>query len=288
MAYMELEHTLFMALNKDTMRSITRSSALMPRGAGALRQGRRQSFARWKRASCCRALPPIRTSISVAAAYAQRCWEGRHDHHALSDSRPPPSRRSWTGIETRIASSSRSAGCSAMPEPANHDHSVCDRRAWAFANEPRWQHPGEVLFAAFTGKAALVMTRKGTPASTIHSLIYRVSEATPEEIARVEKEAADLRASIGTLPPAEQLFARSGSSASSFASSDIHKPRFVLNEQSLVREAKLLVLDEVSMVGAEMARRPSRLRQADPGARRSRPTAADQGRRRLHRCASPT
>ncbi len=67
---------------------------------------------------------------------------------------------------------------------------------------------GGVLFAAFTGKAALVMTRKGTPASTIHSLIYRVSEATPEEIARVEKEAADLRASLGTLPPAEQLFAR--------------------------------------------------------------------------------
>ena len=73
--------------------------------------------------------------------------------------------------------------------------------------------PGGVLFAAYTGKAALVMTRKGTPASTIHSLIYRVSEATPEEIARVEKEAADLRTSMGTLPPAEQLFAMGGSSA---------------------------------------------------------------------------
>jgi AAA domain len=66
---------------------------------------------------------------------------------------------------------------------------------------------GGVLFAAFTGKAALVMTRKGTPASTIHSLIYRVSEATPEEIARIEQEAAALRASLGSLPPAEQLFA---------------------------------------------------------------------------------
>ena len=38
-----------------------------------------------------------------------------------------------------------------------------------------------VLYAAFTGKAALVMSRKGTPASTIHSLIYRVSEATEAE-----------------------------------------------------------------------------------------------------------
>jgi exodeoxyribonuclease-5 len=34
---------------------------------------------------------------------------------------------------------------------------------------------------------------------------------------------------------------------------DIHTPRFVLNEQSLVRDADLLVLDEVSMVGEEMA-----------------------------------
>ncbi|MDP6882997.1 MAG: ATP-binding domain-containing protein, partial [Rhodospirillales bacterium] len=34
---------------------------------------------------------------------------------------------------------------------------------------------------------------------------------------------------------------------------DTHKPQFVLNEQSLVRDADLIVLDEVSMVGEEMA-----------------------------------
>lgn len=34
---------------------------------------------------------------------------------------------------------------------------------------------------------------------------------------------------------------------------DIHQPRFVLKEKSLVRDAKLIVLDEVSMVGPEMA-----------------------------------
>ncbi len=113
--------------------------------------------------------------------------------------------------------------------------------------------PGGVLFAAYTGKAALVMTRKGTPASTIHSLIYRVSEATPEEIARVEKEAADLRTSMGTLPPAEQLFAMERLKRLELRLADIYQPRFVLNEQSLVREAELIVLDEVSMVGPEMA-----------------------------------
>ena len=49
---------------------------------------------------------------------------------------------------------------------------------------------GGVLYAAYTGKAALVMTRKGTPASTIHSLIYRVSEATEAEIEKVRKDIA--------------------------------------------------------------------------------------------------
>ena len=64
-----------------------------------------------------------------------------------------------------------------------------------------------VMFGAFTGKAALVMTRKGTPASTIHSMIYRVSEATPDEIARVEKELHDLRRGLGQMGPAERSFA---------------------------------------------------------------------------------
>jgi exodeoxyribonuclease-5 len=112
---------------------------------------------------------------------------------------------------------------------------------------------GGVLFAAFTGKAALVMTRKGTPASTIHSLIYRVSEATPEEIARIEQEAADLRAGLGSLPAAEQLFAMERLKRLELRLADIHRPRFVLNEQSMIRDADLIVLDEVSMVGQEMA-----------------------------------
>ena len=112
---------------------------------------------------------------------------------------------------------------------------------------------GGVLFAAFTGKAALVMTRKGTPASTIHSLIYRVSEATPEEIERVEKEAAELRASLGRLPPAEQMFALERLKRLELRLADIHVPRFVFNDQSPVRDADLIVLDEVSMVGADMA-----------------------------------
>ena len=110
-----------------------------------------------------------------------------------------------------------------------------------------------ILFAAFTGKAALVMTRKGTPASTIHSLIYRVSEATPEEIDRVERDLLDLHRGLGPLGPAERAFAEMQISKLQLRLADIHKPTFLLNEQSLVRDADLIVLDEVSMVGPEMA-----------------------------------
>jgi exodeoxyribonuclease-5 len=111
-----------------------------------------------------------------------------------------------------------------------------------------------VLYAAFTGKAALVMTRKGTPASTIHSLIYRVSEATPEEIERVKKEIAEIRAKLPTLDPTVRLFEESRLRSLEIRLDDIHKPRFVFNEQSMVRDAALIVLDEVSMVGDDMAR----------------------------------
>jgi exodeoxyribonuclease-5 len=110
------------------------------------------------------------------------------------------------------------------------------------------------LAATFTGKAALVMTRKGTPASTIHSLIYRVSAATKEEIERVKEDIAAIKAKLPTLGQRERFLEESRLRSLEIRLADIHKPRFVLNEQSIVRDAKLIVLDEVSMVGEEMAR----------------------------------
>jgi exodeoxyribonuclease-5 len=121
----------------------------------------------------------------------------------------------------------------------------------AEVNAPRMTP--RVVFAAFTGKAALVMTRKGTPASTIHSLIYRVSEATQDEIERVEQELADLQGHRGMMRPAERSFAETQIRKLQLRLSDIHQPQFVLNDQSAVRDAELIVLDEVSMVGPEMA-----------------------------------
>lgn len=72
---------------------------------------------------------------------------------------------------------------------------------------------GDVQFAAFTGKAALVLREKGCgEASTIHSLIYR-SRGSGET-----------------------------------------GPRFVLNRSSEASKAKLIVIDECSMVDEDLGR----------------------------------
>ena len=112
---------------------------------------------------------------------------------------------------------------------------------------------GGVLFAAFTGKAVLVMSRKGTPAQTIHSLIYRLSEASPEEIARVTEELAALERDLPRMGGAERGFAEAQIVQLKLRLDHIHEPQFVLNPHSDLRDADLLVLDEVSMVGKKMA-----------------------------------
>jgi exodeoxyribonuclease-5 len=100
------------------------------------------------------------------------------------------------------------------------------------------QRAGDTVFAAFTGKAASVMRRKGcVNASTIDSLIYMPQlesfcVATPPCIAiqacphlRDENRCPHLR---------EHFIGR------------------ILNEHSAAAAADLIVIDEVSMVGAQM------------------------------------
>lgn len=73
---------------------------------------------------------------------------------------------------------------------------------------------GTVLYATFTGKASLVLRKKGCEdASTIHSLIYKV----------------DVNERTG-------------------------EATFQLNNESDLADAALLIVDEVSMVGEELAR----------------------------------
>ncbi len=82
---------------------------------------------------------------------------------------------------------------------------------------------GDVLFAAFTGKAAMVLRSRGAKkASTIHSLIYR--------------------------PRGEELVEDEDTGKSAMT------PLFTLNRQSPVANASLIVIDECSMVDEELGR----------------------------------
>lgn len=109
---------------------------------------------------------------------------------------------------------------------------------------------GRVLFAAFTGKAASVMRKKGCPgATTIHRLAYRPAgdPPTPEQIDKlrdeikrlygVEDPGAIVTADklVEELKLAERQNKRSG-------------PRFSLNDASEIKYAKLVVIDECSFV----------------------------------------
>ena len=113
--------------------------------------------------------------------------------------------------------------------------------------------PG-VVTATFTGKAALVLRRKGTPARTIHSLIYSVIEATEEEVEAAEKKITEAMASARQLSGFDRTTAEATIEAMRQAVSEMKRPRFALNPKSDAAHARLIVLDEVSMVGEDMAR----------------------------------
>jgi len=82
---------------------------------------------------------------------------------------------------------------------------------------------GQVQFAAFTGKAAQVLRSKGaTNARTIHSLIYRP---------RGEEQVEDTTTGKTSI-----------------------NPTFSLNRQSPVSRAKLIIVDECSMVDEQLGR----------------------------------
>jgi len=113
---------------------------------------------------------------------------------------------------------------------------------------------GGVVTATFTGKAALVLTRKGTPAQTIHSLIYSVIEATEEEIKEQEAEIERLQREVHQITDAfEGASAQARVERARDELKMLKRPRFAKNPDSLAGLADLIVLDEVSMVGEEMA-----------------------------------
>lgn len=112
--------------------------------------------------------------------------------------------------------------------------------------------PGRVIFAAYTGKAALVMRQRGClNASTIHSIIYKPANRSTKLLNEMEEQlAALLKSGIPeTDPRIKQL------QASVQAEREhVTRPSFVLNPESELHHASLIVIDECSMVDERMGR----------------------------------
>ncbi len=123
---------------------------------------------------------------------------------------------------------------------------------------------GRVLFAAFTGKAAHVLRKKGcSNATTIHSLIYNTKDKSRALLRELEAALAELRHElrqehrgesdetadllIDMNPAVDEIRRKIKIERDAQA-----QPFFTLNQDSLVKYAKLLVIDECSMVDASM------------------------------------
>jgi exodeoxyribonuclease-5 len=104
---------------------------------------------------------------------------------------------------------------------------------------------GNVAFGSFTGKAASVMRDKGCDgATTIHRLIYESRSKSSAKLRELQRQLADepdetgkgfLRRRI-----AEEV-------------EKLKQPHFELDHYSNVRDAALIIIDEVSMVNGKMA-----------------------------------
>ena len=114
---------------------------------------------------------------------------------------------------------------------------------------------GSTLFGAYTGKAAYVLRQKGClAATTIHSLIYRPRDKSQARLRDLERLLADrrlvVRNSDGQVDEDPEV--RHLQRLVEDERKNLSRPAFQLNLDSAVRTAKLVVIDECSMVDGRM------------------------------------
>lgn len=131
---------------------------------------------------------------------------------------------------------------------------------------------GRVAFAAYTGKAAHVLRQKGCPATTVHSLIYKPQqrgEGRMKELKEQLQVALAVQLTLGPEPPptmAGTLTLRSPPHIAaerevkvleemiSNEAKAAKRPLFTLSEDADLSHAKLIVIDECSMVDEQMGK----------------------------------
>jgi exodeoxyribonuclease-5 len=114
-----------------------------------------------------------------------------------------------------------------------------------------------IVYGAYTGKAAHVMRQKGIPATTIHSAIYHPVDnfEARAELRRLNAEMAELMADVANVRHDVERAARL---TEVIARVDVlteavsNGVEFELNPESEWADADLIVLDEVSMVNEDI------------------------------------
>jgi len=112
---------------------------------------------------------------------------------------------------------------------------------------------GQVLFGAYTGKAASVMRKRGCPnAYTIHQLIYLPSSRSRARLNALEEELWELESEIPPEDRAENAAIKKVKIKIEEEKKRLKAPMFTLNPESPVKDADLIVIDECSMVDERM------------------------------------
>ena len=97
---------------------------------------------------------------------------------------------------------------------------------------------GEVLYASYTGKAALIMQKNGMPATTLHSLLYTYNPPNRNRFKEMQEKVN--KAEGGDKKKLQQELHEYNSGS------------FSIDRDSKLCDASLLVIDECSMVDEDM------------------------------------
>ena len=103
---------------------------------------------------------------------------------------------------------------------------------------------GATLFCAFTGKAAYVLRQKGCEAFTIHQLIYCAKDRSKTKLKELEIALKNTDDPEKIMDLERQI---------EFEHKKLNSPNFILNPDSPVNTADLVIVDECSMVNEQMA-----------------------------------
>ena len=110
---------------------------------------------------------------------------------------------------------------------------------------------GSVYFAAYTGKAAHVLSKAGCPnVSTIHRLIYSPAHKPATKLRELEEKLSSLR----SRSPEPEAEIEKIQKAIKVEHENLSRPAFQLNCESVLNSAALLIVDEYSMIDQQMGK----------------------------------